>query len=176
MTPVRRAHPRRVIGPYLPGGFTLLEVLISLFILSVGMLGMAALQARAISFNTQAYNHGQAIALAYDIADRIRANPTESASGFYGVAANLSSATDQGCNSPTANCSTTELAIQDLYEWSQSLANSLPNGGGSICLDSNPADAVSCDGAGDTYTITVTWDEPNESGVTSRSYALRLKQ
>ena len=56
------------------GGFTLIEVLVALVVMSVGLLGLALLQQNAVAFNRDAYLASQATVLAYDIADRIRGN------------------------------------------------------------------------------------------------------
>jgi type IV pilus assembly protein PilV len=58
-------------------GFTLIEVLIAMLILSVGLLGLAGFQASSARNNTSAYNRSQATQLAYDLADRIRANAAD---------------------------------------------------------------------------------------------------
>ena len=55
-------------------GFTLIEVLVALIIVSIGLLGLAGLQATSVRFNQQAYLRSQAVQQAYDMADRIRAN------------------------------------------------------------------------------------------------------
>ena len=55
-------------------GFTLIEVLIAMIILAVGLLGLAGLQATSLRNNQSAYNRSVATQLAYDIADRMRAN------------------------------------------------------------------------------------------------------
>ncbi len=59
-------------------GFTLIEVLIAMLVLAVGLLGLAGLQATSLRNNQSAYNRSQATQLAYDLADRMRANFTES--------------------------------------------------------------------------------------------------
>ena len=53
-------------------GFTMIEMLVALVILSVGLLGVAALQTRGQQFNYEAYIHTQATFLAYDLTDRMR--------------------------------------------------------------------------------------------------------
>ena len=58
-------------------GFTLIEVLIAMIVLAVGLLGLAGLQATSLRNNQSAYNRIKATQLAYDIADRMRANYTE---------------------------------------------------------------------------------------------------
>jgi len=67
-------------------GFTLLEVMISLLILSIGLLGIAALQANSLKTNHGAYQRTQAIFLAYDMMDRLRANRTAALAGQCDIA------------------------------------------------------------------------------------------
>ena len=57
-------------------GFSLIEVLVALLVLSIGLLGLAALQAQGLRFNHDAYVRTQATNLAYDIVDRMRVNNT----------------------------------------------------------------------------------------------------
>ena len=80
----RRAVGRRVLEMGLlrnrrsrQAGFTLTEVLIAMLVLAIGLLGLAALQAYGIRFNTDSYIRSQATNLAYDLMDRIRANRSE---------------------------------------------------------------------------------------------------
>ncbi len=61
-------------------GFSLLEVLIAIVITSIGLLGLAAMQATGLRNNHSAYHRSQATVLAYDIADRMRSNASSMAS------------------------------------------------------------------------------------------------
>lgn len=99
-------------------GFTLLEVLVALVILSVGLLGLAGLQTTGIRNNHSANLRSQATILAYDIADRIRANKTNSAA--YAVAIG---------GDPSGGGT---LAEGDIDEWLNALSERLPDGDGSI--------------------------------------------
>jgi len=58
-------------------GFTLLEVMITLVVFAIGMLGMAAMQVISKKNNFDAAQRTAATALAYDIVERMRANPTQ---------------------------------------------------------------------------------------------------
>lgn len=133
------------------GGFTLLEVLIALVVLSIGLLGIAALQSVGLRGSHSAYLTSQASLLAYDMADRIRANPA--ARTTYD--AHDHSAVD--CDNP----SSTPLAAADLAEWACSINALLPEGTGRISsIDSAIPGAV-------TYTITIEWqDRLQEEGAT----------
>ena len=133
-------------------GFTMLEVLVAIVVLSFGLLGLAGLQADGLRNNTSAYLRSQATLMAYDMLDRMRANMQGVESGDYN---NLMSTTpsDPGCIS--TGCSVALMASHDAYEWSQKLAELLPSGQG----------LVTGSGQGSIFTITVMWDE-QRSGAT----------
>lgn len=123
-------------------GFSLLEVLIALLILSIGLLGLAALQTTGLRSNQMASMRTTATQLAYDISDRMRANPAGVAAGDYVLAGGVT---------PTG----TSVAAADLIEWNLAVTN-LPGGRSSI----SQCDGTSvppCDGI--THIITVQWDE-----------------
>jgi len=97
-------------------GFTLLEVLITILIVSVGLLGLAALQAFSLKADQSANFRTQATSLAYMIVDRMRAHgggPLNTATAYYG------SGTDA-------------RATSDIAEWQASIAAMLPEGTGSM--------------------------------------------
>lgn len=95
-------------------GFTLLEVLISIVILSIGLLGLAGLQATSLQANQNAHYTSQANLLAYDIVDRMRANRQAARSGAYNIAI--------GSNLPTGSTQ----AAQDLRRWGELMGELLP--------------------------------------------------
>jgi type IV pilus assembly protein PilV len=125
-TAIRHAHVAN------QRGFTLLEIMIAVLVLAVGLLGMAGLQATGIRNNLSAYQRSQANYLAYDIIDRMRVNraAAESAGNPYDLAPDDDLGAPTNCH--TANCDAAALAAFDLYEWTRSLANNLPDGAGSI--------------------------------------------
>ncbi|GAB4256790.1 MAG: type IV pilus modification protein PilV [Methylomicrobium sp.] len=133
-------------------GFTLLEVLISMIILAIGLLGMAGLQATALRNNKSAYYRTQATQLAYDIADRMRANWVEAekldASAYQTIPPSDATA-KPNCLS-TTGCTSIDMAENDLFEWNAAIAGILPLGEGSIDL------------AGSVYTVTIRWDDNRE--------------
>jgi len=69
--------------PHTVRGFTLIEILIALLVLSLGLIGLAMLQATGLRFNNDSYMRSQATILAYDIIDRMRANKTSADAGDY---------------------------------------------------------------------------------------------
>jgi type IV pilus assembly protein PilV len=136
-------------------GFTLIEVLVAVVILAVGLLGLAGMQAKELGSNQSAYNRSQATQLAYDIADRMRANPSAAASYLMNPANAQCAAGDDPCTtctSPAKSCATTQLAETDLYNWNNDLKGALPKGTGRVAFN------------GVVYTVTINWDE-DKSGV-----------
>jgi len=128
-------------------GFTLIEVLIAVLVLSIGLLGLAALQANGLRSNYGAYTRSQAVILVNDMADRIRANPTAAAS--Y----NNINGPGGGADCEAADCNTTDLALYDTAEWYTSLQNTLPNGTGTVT------------GNGTVFTVSVMWDDGRSGAV-----------
>jgi type IV pilus assembly protein PilV len=134
-------NTQRHTGSAGQGGFTLIEVLIAVLVLAIGLLGLAGLQASALRFNHDAQLRTQATLLAYDIADRARANREAALTGAYDVA--YSGPTCVQGFVPTAGT----IAQRDLDEWHNQTACYLPQGDGQVTR------------AGDVLTITVRWDE-----------------
>jgi len=137
-------------------GFTLVEALVTFLILAVGLLGLAGLQAKGLQFDHSAYQRTQAVLLAADIADRMRANLATAVGGSYTVA--FGDAVNSSANCSTSACSVATMAKYDLTQWKASLTQLLPRGDGKIVMTAGVAPAV-------TATITVHWDELR-SGVT----------
>ena len=135
-------------------GFTLLEVLIALLVLSIGLLGLAALQTIGLRSNTMASFRTQATQVAYDIADRIRANPM--GEEFYDLPTiddDPGTPPTEACDDPTRTtaCSPQEMADFDMTQWRAAVA--LLPGGRSEIVRNVDADGVV------THSITVYWDE-----------------
>jgi type IV pilus assembly protein PilV len=151
------------------GGFTLIEVLIAVIILAVGLLGLAGLQARGLGNNQSAYNRSQATQLAYDIADRMRANPLARAkylSTFMLPTAATCSTGDNPCTACATSvnlCTTDQLAVKDLYDWNLDLVATLPSGTGAIT-----------GGVGSVYTVTVSWDD-TKNGAANASVVMSFR-
>jgi type IV pilus assembly protein PilV len=127
------------------GGFTLVEVLVTLVILSVGLLGVAALHTASLRNNLDSAMRTQASVLAADIADRMRGNRNAAVAGDYNLA--LTDATPTLTGTPT-------LAQRDLNAWRTLLGQMLPAGTG----------AVEVDNATDVCLITVQWGERARQG------------
>ncbi len=66
-------------------GFSLVEVLVALLILSIGLLGLASLQMQSVQFNQSALYASQANFIAYEVMDRMQANAQEARDGDYNM-------------------------------------------------------------------------------------------
>lgn len=118
------------------GGFTLIEVLIALVILSVGLLGLAALQTTGMKYNQSAYEYSQATNVAYDILDRMRANfPIASTTTDYTTNfGDPPPSYSVDCGVAGNTCTGPELAQYDLNKWKTNVEQTLPGGEGSVQL------------------------------------------
>ena len=152
-------------------GFSLIEVLIALLVLSIGLLGIAGLQTYSLKFNHQSYERTQATILISEMFEKILANPTAAATGtFISPLASTSTsyASYGGC--PAACATPAELATYELFLWKSALENPkvLAQGQGSIArvVDPTYADAQLFD-------INVRWME-NDLQMT-QSMQVRIK-
>ena len=96
-------------------GVTMLEVLIAIFILTLGLLGAAGIQSQMQIAEVEAYQRAQAIVILRDMVDRVNANRKNAAS--Y-VTSSALGASEQDCSAVTA------VAAKDLCEWNNALYGS----------------------------------------------------
>ena len=129
-------------------GFTLVEVLIALIILSVGMLGIAGLYVHSMQAGRTSLFRHHAVTLAGDVADRIRANPRAAAA--YGLAG-----ANNNCVTGGIDCTPAQMAANDIDPWAPQATDTLPNGTVTVVFDNGVLPP--------TYEITVAWDEPGEN-------------
>ena len=127
-------------------GFTLIEILVTVIILAIGLLGIAGLQLTGLQYNQGAYHRSQIVVLTNDITDRMRANRETALAGAYDITIGTP-ATGSSCDSAGADCQPTAMAGADLAAWKQALADNLPDGDGAIARNGN------------VFTITVQWDD-----------------
>lgn len=119
-------------------GFSLLEVLIALFILAVGVLGALLMQTNALRFSASAADRTQASFIAYDLLDRLRANSAELELYAVSVA--------PGCH-VAAPPSGTTIRSTDLADFTHAVSCLLPAGQGQVSIDGQRA------------TVTLSWSE-----------------
>jgi type IV pilus assembly protein PilV len=112
-------------------GFSMIEVLIALIVTSIGLLGLAALQAASLKVNHGAYLRSRAVELSHDMADRMRANRFAAVSGNYNL-----TYTDAATGSTT-------VAAADLTGWLARVSSELPGGDGAVTVAANGQALVS---------------------------------
>lgn len=138
-------------------GFTLLEVLVTIFILMFGLLGLAGLQGRATIAEIESYQRSQALILVKDMYDRINTNRVNASS--YN---NQQAGTDA-----TLTCPGATLAEKDICDWNDALLGAAVKlGSGSVgsmigargCISYDAATELSPGGAGTgVYAVAVAW-------------------
>ncbi len=133
----RRTAPRRVRGT------SLIEILVAVVVLSTGLLGMVALQAKALRNNQSSLERSQAVVLTYSILERMRANPTAAAAGNYNYAGSAA------CPAPAGG----SLAGTDVGLWITEIQGSLGQGA---------CGSIAC--AGGVCTVTIDWDDSRGIG------------
>lgn len=130
--PSRGRRPRRS-----QAGASLIEVLVSVLIVSFGLLAMAAMQANAVKFNKTSELRAVATLLARDLGDRIRANSVGGLppAGQY-VLTDAYAPMDEAPDTPACaiaeSCTDAEIAGRDMAEWRQALFHSLPEAAGYV--------------------------------------------
>jgi len=130
-------------------GFGLVESLVALVVVSVGMIGIAALYGQGLGASRTALYRTQAVNLASDMADRIRLN-RQGGAAYGGAGAN-------GNCGPAVRCTPAQLAAHDLWLWTTVVGQQLPGGVGTVSyMAALPP----------TYTIQVTWQEVGIGAIT----------
>ncbi len=157
---------RRMRSTYRIQGFTLVEVLVSLVIMTVGMLGIAVLFVEGLQINRTSVYRTAAVGLAVDMAERIRTNiKAEDAYAGTGPGA------DNACVNGAAACSSDVLASDDWYWWLQDVKTSLPVGA-TADIQVNPIATP-----GDPmmrYDITLQWPEAGQPQPVSFTLTVQL--
>jgi type IV pilus assembly protein PilV len=133
-------------------GFTLIEAMVALVVLSVGMLGIAGLYVTTLRSSGGAIYRMQAVNLATDMADRVRANR----GNCYGTG--------------SVDCAPAAMAANDLFVWQAQVIATLPSGNGVVAVAPGAAATDPF-----TYTITITWLGSGETAATQPSYVMTLQ-
>lgn len=139
-------------------GFSMIELLITILVFAIGMLGIASLQTAGMRLTRDAELTGQASVLASSMADRMRGNITFT-STYSDVDGTDRTCLDEGSDTPEPTCS---VAQEEMIKWNEEIASVLPEGSGSVTNNLS------------TYTITITWTESQDSTQSDgqRSYDL----
>ena len=127
--------------------FSLLEVLISVVVLAVGLLGIAGMQLNMIRYNHSAQMRSIAIAQVNNMIDRMRANYAGVKAGQYNTISGIPA--EPNCTT----CTAAQIAQKDAHNWNTMNSKLLPSGQGMVV------------GNGNNYTVTLRWDN-NRTGAT----------
>jgi type IV pilus assembly protein PilV len=127
----------------------LIEVLITIVIIAIGLLGMAGIHARSSLLEFESYQRAQALILLQDMVDRMNANAANVA-GEYGGA-------NVGTGNTSACSDTSSRALADLCEWSTLLSGAAEQSGGSKGAMIDGRGCVSRIGATPSYLVSVVW-------------------
>lgn len=132
-------------------GLSLIEVLITVVLVSIGLLGLAGLQLTSVRNSSSSGERFIATTLAQDIIERMRANRTGATADQYNLAM---------AAAPVAGT----VAGDDLIAWTAALAAGLPSGDGSVDVDDN-----------NVATVVVQWTDASDMNADdSRSMSLTL--
>lgn len=124
-------------------GATLLEVLVSMVVISFGILGHAGLQTASLKVNQESLMRSQATNMAYEVLDRMRANAVLARGGGF----------DFNFGETPAN--------PELAQWTVRLAQVLRDGQGQVCR-TNTLTSFNCSGAGNFILVQVRWSETDD--------------
>jgi len=164
-------------------GFTLIEVLITLVIFSIGLLGMAGMQLRGSEGTNTAYFRSQATLIANDMAERMHANragvdannyanldtsTVSCANGVPNPAPNPVCATRGGV--PGAVCTSAEMAAFDFSTIACSTQNLLPTGVLTVTCNDNPNCVI-----GSPHTVAIAWSEVDQGVAQTRDVILMVQ-
>lgn len=125
-------------------GISMIEALVSLLIISIGLLGIASLQISSIKQSSSAHWHSQAVWANYEMTDRISANSTDSFANY----ADIDTDNDYSMDCTNNACTPADMITADAEDWKTQVSQ-LPDGRGII--KSNAAN---------TLDVTVMWLDP----------------
>lgn len=163
---VHKQHCRRVRG------FSLIEVLVSIVVLSFGLLGMVGMQAASLQSNREARTQSSAVTMARELAESIRGNKEEGIKSSPGNPYLGSFASPMEANDPSyclnvaagtpACADAAEIAAAQMTEWLSRVDTELPGARADVCFDSEPFDSNgiprwACDDTGDILVIKIGW-------------------
>lgn len=153
-------------------GFTLVEVLVSMIILAIGLLGLASLQGISLKNNQDAYLYSQANALAYEMSDLIKANRTYwTMTATYTpplvTAAPAVGACPNTCYDAANICTTDQMAAHDYCYWQQKAISRLS--AGAIVDIKTSTGSTNCPGTFPQLCLTLSWSRVNNKNLNATS-------
>jgi type IV pilus assembly protein PilV len=142
---------RQPINHHSNRGITLIEVLVTIVILSVGLLGLAGMHFHGLKNNQSSYFRSQATILAYSAFDAMRANRENALNEDYDIAIGTTVSADG------------TIAKEDLVNWKAAMQGALPSGDGSIDCANDTSLCV----------VVVQWDDSvGEGGLMAQQFTV----
>jgi type IV pilus assembly protein PilV len=137
-------------------GATLIEIMVSIVVIAIGLLGLAGLQVNALKFQKTSSLRSEAVQAAYDLSERMRSNVAGVLIGQYLYATDYSTTVATVPMPPNdctvAVCLPAQIAANDIQEWLRGLRQTLVGGAGYV---------VAVAGAPNTFDVTIMWREQN---------------
>jgi type IV pilus assembly protein PilV len=151
-------------SPTRGGGFSLIEVLVAMLVLSIGVLGVAGMQVTALKNLQSSSSFGVAAMLANDMADRMWINQAQALANAY----NHTAAASTPAYCVDAACSNADLAEFDVAEWQQQIKG-YTTGGGVVVPPMLPSaqGSVVRDGVTSSFEIGIYWDDDHSGSTAS---------
>ena len=156
-----------IAGKKFERGLSMFEILITILVVSIGLLGLAGLQFTGLRAANNAQEHTLATLLAQDIEERIRTNTAAAAASAYNNVTLDSTSSPAVVDCVTANCTDTQMANFDIYQWYRLIVPTagdkprLPNA--SISITSNN---------GDDFQIAIQWGDPSGPQTLNATFTL----
>lgn len=158
-------------------GFTLMEVLVAIVILSVGVLGALGMQVGAIRMNREVRYQAMAVTLAKELAEKMRGNKDLAlTAGNPYLLADVTLTPSSTISAPAADCyegacTPVEIANWDMYDWQLRVNDTLPSPRIRICVDSDPFDGSglprwACNNTGNVAVLKLAWNRAGTDGGT----------
>ncbi len=132
-------------------GLGMIEILITVLVLAIGILGVASTQVVSLQMNSQSQSRSQAVLLAEDLLDRIRANSDNL--GAYALAQDDAQGADGGDCDTSFVPANANVAANDIAAWENSLACLLPEAERTVAVDLFT----------NVVTVTIDWDQNDQA-------------
>ena len=156
-----------VAGNKFERGLSMFEILITILVVSIGLLGLAGLQFAGLRAANSAQEHTLATLLAQDIEERIRANTAAAVASAYNNVTLDSTSSPAAVDCVTANCTDTQMANFDIYQWYRLI---VPTAGDKTRLPDAAIIITSNDGT--TFQINIQWGDPSGPQTLNATFTL----
>ena len=168
----------RTLAKQAQDGFSLIEVLVAIIILSIGMLGAVGMQSAALRSNKESRNQAAAVTFARELGEKMRGNHTVAIQTTSANNPYLFDTTLTGTSSVatfSVNCFTTgcpilkDAATWDVADWQARVQASLPTPRVKVCFDKEPYNSAgiakwACTNDGDLSVLKMSWTTSNTAG------------